>query len=331
MRYVQAVKQGDRVWYYFRASGVRQKLPGDPSSPEFQARYRELLQTVSVMRTPASVGSIEALIADYKRSPEYADKLSPKTRISYARELDRLSIVGKYRASDLKRVHFLKMRDALADRPRTADLFIQVTRRLLSWAVDRGYLEVNPLLRVSLINEPESHLPWTEAQCQAFEDSKPPRALMTAYMLGRYTGQRRGDVLQMTRAAYDGAGIELVQGKTDAVLWIPAHDRLRAYLDNLNLEVGLFVISRRGTAWSEDGFTHAFGDWLKRIGLQGMTFHGLRHTAAVALAEAGCSEREIQSITGHKTTAMVSTYVKMANQKKIATAAIYRLQRNGRA
>lgn len=326
MRYVQTIRQNGKVWYYFRAGGVRQKLPGHPDEPEFQRRYRELLATVEVMRAPASAGSIDALIADYKRSPEY-ERLGDKTRISYARELDRLAPIGKYRAADLRRIHVLKMRDAIADRPRTADLFVQVTRRLLSWAVDRGYLEINPLLRVSLINEPESHLPWSEAQCAHFEASGPPAALMTGYMLGRYTGQRRGDVLRMARGQYDGSGITVEQGKTGVELWIPAHERLRTYLDSLDIDVGLLITTARGKPWHEDSFTHAFGDFLESIGLGGLTFHGLRHTSATALAEAGCSEREIQSITGHKTTAMVSRYTAKADQKRRASAAIIKLQR----
>jgi len=125
---VQQIRKGDRVWYYFRAGGVRQALPGDPSSPEFQERYKALLATVDVMRTPAAAGSIDALIADYKRSPDY-ERLGAKTRVSYARELDRLATIGKYRCLDLKRVHILKMRDALADpdtRKRLGDLGMEI-------------------------------------------------------------------------------------------------------------------------------------------------------------------------------------------------------------
>ncbi len=325
MRYVQTIRQGDKSWYYFRAQGVRQKLPDDPSSPEFQERYRQLLETVTVMRSPAASGSIDALMADYKRSPEY-EKLAPKTRISYARELDRLSTIGKYRAADLKRIHVLKMRDSLADRPRTADLFVQVTRRLLSWAVDRGYLEINPLLRVGLINEPESHQPWSDDHCAIFEASDPPKPLLTGYMLGRYTGQRRSDVLRMARNQYDGSGIVVNQGKTGAELWIPAHERLRVYLDGLGVDVGLLITTARGKPWHEDSFTHAFGDHLESIGLGELCFHGLRHHSATALAEAGCSEREIQAITGHKTTAMVSRYTAKADQRRRASAAIVKLQ-----
>ncbi len=37
----------------------------------------------------------------------------------------------------------------------------------------------------------------------------------------------------------------------------------------------------------------------------GLTFHGLRYTASAKLAEAGCSLKEIASITGHKILIMI--------------------------
>ncbi|OUS15994.1 hypothetical protein A9Q97_02625 [Rhodospirillales bacterium 47_12_T64] len=54
-------------------------------------------------------------------------------------------------------------------------------------------------------------------------------------------------------------------------------------------------------------------------------FHGLRKSAAVALAEAGCTERQIMSITGHKSVAMVSHYTKKVDQKKQEKQAIIKL------
>jgi hypothetical protein len=41
----------------------------------------------------------------------------------------------------------------------------------------------------------EAYKPWSDEECAKFEASSPPRALLTAYMLGRYTGQRGGDIL----------------------------------------------------------------------------------------------------------------------------------------
>jgi len=44
--------------------------------------------------------------------------------------------------------------------------------------------------------------------------------------------------------------------------------------------------------------------------------HGLRSTAAVALAEAGFSDAEFQAVIGHSTLKMVQKYRSQANQKR---------------
>ena len=58
--------------------------------------------------------------------------------------------------------------------------------------------------------------------------------------------------------------------------------------------------------------------------------HGLRKTAARMLAEAGNSAHRIASITGHKSLAEIERYTKAADQKRMAAAAIHRLEQNGK-
>ena len=58
----------------------------------------------------------------------------------------------------------------------------------------------------------------------------------------------------------------------------------------------------------------------------GVSFHGLRYTAAARLAEAECSLKEIAAITGHKSLAMIEKYTRDADQKRLAGAAILKLQ-----
>jgi hypothetical protein len=48
------------------------------------------------------------------------------------------------------------------------------------------------------------------------------------------------------------------------------------------------------------------------------------------LAEAGCSELEIMAITGHATSRMVTKYTGEADQHTRASAAILKLERNGK-
>jgi integrase len=53
----------------------------------------------------------------------------------------------------------------------------------------------------------------------------------------------------------------------------------------------------------------------------------LRKTAARRLAEAWCTEDQIKAVTGHATSRMVSHYTKSASQRKLAAAAILKLER----
>ena len=61
---------------------------------------------------------------------------------------------------------------------------------------------------------------------------------------------------------------------------------------------------------------------MKPMGLTGLepnlTFHGLRKNATGALVEAGCTEEQAKSITGHKTTQMINKYAIGARQDRLA-------------
>jgi integrase len=104
---------------------------------------------------------------------------------------------------------------------------------------------------------------------------------------------------------------------------------LKTYLDGLPKESLLFVVGSKGRTIDETTFTKEFRAALDAAGLTNLHFHGLRHSAGRALAEAGCSSHEIQSITGHRTLQMVEHYTKAARQKRLATAAIAKLEGTG--
>lgn len=208
-KYVQEITVKGHTYLYFRHQGKRTKLPSDPNSPEFFKRYAELLEGT---RKPSAKtildGTVAALIRHYKASPEFM-RFAPDTQASYSRNLDRLISIARIPVARIKRAHLLKLRDKLADRPRAADLFAQVARRLFSFAEGRQLIEKNPLQKYEKINDEESHEAWIDEDYAKFEASNPPLPMLTAYMLGRYTGQRRGGVLKMQRSDYDGKFIKV--------------------------------------------------------------------------------------------------------------------------
>jgi integrase len=71
----------------------------------------------------------------------------------------------------------------------------------------------------------------------------------------------------------------------------------------------------------------AFGEWFsaqcERIGLKGLSAHGLRKAACRRLAEAGCSANEIAALSGHKSRAR---YTRAADQARMVRNAVARMK-----
>jgi integrase len=312
-----------RVYYYHRPTGLR--LPDDPSAPEFHARLRELnesMQAASPSGPPS--GTIAALAAAYKAAPEFPR--NRHTRKSYVRYIDRVcELIGDMPVKHLRAAHVWRLRDRYADKPRTANYMMQVLSTMLTWGVKRGWREDNPARTVDPLKAKGERRPWTDREVQiAFE--RFPRELILPVALALYTGQRQADVLRMAWSAYDGEGITVRQSKTGEQLWIPAHPDLKALLQAAPRDHLVICTTDTGRPWSGGWLQRKFRQAAKDAGLPSdLTFHGLRHTAATRLAEAGASPMEIAAVTGHRSLAMVERYTRGAQQRRLATAAVERL------
>jgi integrase len=147
-----------------------------------------------------------------------------------------------------------------------------------------------------------------------------------------FAGQVYGAALrrycQYDSSAPKRGAIRVVHQKTGAELWIHEHRDLTAELVRDNGHMSLLT-KADGSAF--DSLSMWFASAIDEAGLpDACVKHGLRKTAARMLAEVGCSTHEIVSITGHAALAEIERYTKAANQKKLATAAIHKLERNAK-
>ena len=77
------------------------------------------------------------------------------------------------------------------------------------------------------------------------------------------------------------------------------------------------------------GFGQFISDAIRAAGLPSRCkAHGLRKAAARRLAEAGCTEKQIASITGHRSLAEVARYTRKADQKRLARQAMATQEEN---
>ena len=143
--------------------------------------------------------------------------------------------------------------------------------------------------------------------------------------------QRLGDVLNMKLGDIRDDTITVRQIKTHKTLQIRLHTEFKPIVAACRQHGSINIIAKRdGTAFSVDDFEALWTREMAkepqgRIRKQGYVFHGLRKNAAIKLAEAGCTEKEISAITG-MSLQMVEHYTRAANQQKLALNAMKKLE-----
>jgi len=190
----------------------------------------------------------------------------------------------------------------------TANRYLALLRKALNWAVEREYLEVNPIKGIKQYKENPGRLRWLEpheAERLLNECQHNPRLFMfTATAL--YTGMRRGEIerLRWQDINFERDTITIPKSKTGEGRTIPLEAPLKRLLETWS-RTGELVLG---------SFTHkkAFMTACRRAGLQDFHFHDLRHTYASWKAMAGVDPLTLSALLGHKTLAMVKRYAHLA-------------------
>jgi integrase len=334
LSYVQAFKDRHGTQrFYYRRDGQRFPLPGRPGEDAFMWAYAAAAavfeRTPEIKASAPAAGTFDALCVAYYRSPAFT-LMRPSSKRTYRLILDKWrGEHGRKRVSHLRRADVVAHVAAAveASGPHAANSLLSKLKVLLRFAVENGWRRDDPASTVRKVRaKSEGFATWTEGDITAFETKWPQgtrQRLALALLL--YTGQRRGDVVQMGRQHVTGDAIRVVQQKTGARLLIPMHAKLREAIDATPKGNLTFLMTEYGKPFSSAGFGNVFREWCDDAGLKGLSAHGLRKAAARRLAEAGCSASQIASVTGHKTLGEVTRYTAAADQAQLARDAISRI------
>jgi integrase len=329
------ISKGKHYAYYRRANKLI-ALAGVIGSIQFLESYRTIHESmeaekpIHLGRGAPIAGSLRALIEAYKASGEYK-QMKKASQAGYLWVLEwLLPSYGNSQVAKMPRDWVIRRRDELAETPGKANYFVTVMSVLLTWGIDRGFCLTNVAAKIKRLKTGESFRAWTDAEVEIFT-SEAAGHMALPILIGLYTAQRRADVIKMPWSAYDGRTITLKQSKAGekaSVMVIPVHPVLKTALDTAPRTAITICARGDGHSWKKDHFAHAYAETRKKLGLAAdVHFHGLRHSSASRMAEAGASDAQVQSITGHKTRAMVEHYTAGAKQKKLAKGAIARLPR----
>jgi integrase len=335
LKYVDPVcKPNGMTYFYFRRQGRRTPLPGAYNSPEFLQAYWALRKNSAAVEIGAErtiPGTVNAAIVLYYKHPSFT-RNKPITQQTDRNILEAFRVKhGDKRIALLQEHHIEAMIGEKAGKPAAQRNLLRVLRSLLKVSVKAKLRRDNPALGVELERlETTGYHSWTEEELRQYEARHPvgTKARLALDLL-LYTAQRRADVVRLgpsMMATGDGEQrLRFVQSKTDVEMDIPVAEPLAATIAATPMiGVKTFLVTEYGRPFTAAGFGNWFRDRCNEAELPQCSAHGLRKAFLRRMAEAGCSEDYIASISGHRDLREIRKYVQAANKAKMATAGMAR-------
>jgi len=337
-------RHGNLRWYVRVTGKPKVRLREEYGTAAFWAAYSDALagrvaakgDEGRAVKVPAHSGSLRALCETYYRGAEFKG-LDATTRRVRRSILERLcleatpsrKLYGDLPYRQLLPRHVRAMRDGRMETPGAANSLVKALRQLFTFAVDCDLADTNPAKEVPYLPavRAEGIPAWTDADVEKFKAAFPAGTMgRLALMLFMELGQRISDIHRLGPSMVKDGAITFTQWKNrrhkPITLTLPISEDLRAVLAALPQDRQTFLVSDRGRPFaSTAAFGNRFRDWCRAAGLADRSAHGLRKHFAAKLAERGASDREIMSMTGHRTSKEVDRYTRSASQKRLAQSA----------
>jgi len=186
-------------------------------------------------------------------------------------------------------------------------------KHLLNRAVKWHYLKVNPAKEVGQgFKEAPGRVRYLTPEEREALLQKANPTLRLYILAALHTGARRSELLRLTWADVDmkARTTTFRHTKNGEARSVPMTETLRQALQALPrpLDPEAAVFPEREPLVLTRGFTRL----VKRLGLNNLTFHDLRHDTASTLTMAGVPQRTIMAILGHRDPRMTIRYQHLA-------------------
>lgn len=266
------------------------------------------------------------LIRAWRSDPRIQGRLSAGTKKSYSRDMEEILIKNANKAvrntgkQNLRSIHA-----KMAGKPRKADKRLQVISLLWNYAKDKLDWPIgdNPTKGIDHYGKQREFEPWPDWMIGKLSEA--PDTVRTAAELILGTGQRPNAAISMEHRRFSGDWMEVLDEKGGEYFETYCPKDLRDYLSSRELK-GKHVLAKNLTEpLGYDAVEKSFRRWRNNLGEAAKPYvlHGLRKLAIIRLAEAGCTDAEIQAVT-NQSPEMVAYYRKKASRKALSKAAQHR-------
>lgn len=236
-------------------------------------------------------------------------KLKPNSRKMYRQmmkhTLEKFPIMDKVHRITTKVVDEWYDEMVAAGQTHKAVSIMKVNRRIWNVAKRKGHVTFNPFEKMNLDGLESRKVIWTRNQVDAIVHALNKKGYYDTAMLIRLCydlAQRPGDIIRLTTSNMNVADqtVTLQQEKTGAIVTIPVPDDTWAYM----MVADTFFVHQSSIRVHNRNFAEV----RKELDLEHLQIRDLRRTALTEIMEAGATDAEGQSISGHKNRDMLSVY-----------------------
>ena len=178
----------------------------------------------------------------------------------------------------------------------------------------------------AIVEDDDRNRPWLDREW-AFALTYAPLHLLVTILLAGLLGMRRKEVVNLRPSAWDRQKGTIRRRSAKGNVWVTIGspwwltNALEELHGRFEFAVSRLAVNSYGKPWTEEGHKASFFKLIRtreaagHVGA-GLTFHGLRHTAATRLREYGYDLRTIADFLGQKTEGMAGHYAKRADLTK---------------
>jgi len=314
-------------------------------SLKVQAKYASHLRNNRKSRN-VSAGTVYKLVEYYRESENYAN-LKPRSIASYELMINTaLNIIlpnsnqtlGDMESSSITKEvvqRFIRQVRSNFSHHRALHT-VKVMKLIWTVAENAGKVSGNPWRHSQIKNLPDREVLWTQDQVDTFiatADSMGLHSMGTLALMCYTMCQRPGDVRKLRWEDIKKDIFEFKQEKTGTEVFIPLAPVLKKrlsqpWISNKGRNKLVGEKFSKGRAWDTiltyevTGKPYTQWDYAKiarsimrKANLpKELRIGDLRRTGTTKLADSGCTEDQIMSVTGHKSREMVSVYVKRSRE-----------------
>ena len=315
-----------RLRVYWRRKGAP-AVALDPTLSDAQLAEEVARLERQHVKPAARAGTLRLLIADYKTHSNHWRRLRARTRKDYERVFAWLGAAVDVPLVSITAPSIARVRDKARDKhePKFANQVVTSLKMVFRYGIEQGTVAGdNPAagLEKATGGRKRPNRPATPDEAVQLLLAA-PRPFLPVLALGLYCGIREGDIAALPRNCVEGDWIGFEQGKTRRWHFAYMGEDLRRILaDMVPHDATTLLASSRGTPWTTEGIKSAMKrltDQLERAGriAPRITFHGLRHTGATWLEEAGYEEGQTKHFLGHGPRTVSGRDGQSANRKKL--------------